>query len=62
VLLCKSCTLPMQSDENIISYRIFLGMIFISERYKLNHLKTKRRHLYLRTHPVPRSKHFSSRL
>jgi len=27
-----------------------------------NHLKTKRRPLYLKTRFVPRSKHFSSRL
>jgi hypothetical protein len=27
-----------------------------------NHLKTKRRPLYLKTQSVPRSKHFSSRL
>jgi len=28
----------------------------------LNHLKTKRRLLYLKTQSVPRCKHFSSRL
>jgi hypothetical protein len=31
-------------------------------QWLLNHLKTKRRQLYLKTHPVPRSKHLSSRL
>jgi hypothetical protein len=29
---------------------------------EFNHLKTKRRLLYLKTQPVPRCKHFSSRL
>jgi hypothetical protein len=31
-------------------------------QFKFNLLKTKRRPLYLKTHPVPRCKHFSSRL
>jgi hypothetical protein len=30
--------------------------------YSFNPLKTKRRMLYLKTQPVPRSKHFSTRL
>jgi len=32
------------------------------ELWKVKSLKTKRRPLYLKTQPVPRSKHFSSRL
>jgi len=33
-----------------------------AESKNINHLKTKRRPLYLKTQSVPRSKHFSSRL
>ena len=42
---------------------LILGSVFkvIAQNW-FNPLKTKRRPLYLKTHFVPRSKHFSSRL
>ena len=42
---------------------IYLRILCTNECvYVCNHLKTKRRLLYLKTQSVPRCKHFSSRL
>ena len=52
---------PFQKFANAAKNSTFFSRsTFISSL--INRLKTKRRPLYLKTHFVPRSKHFSSRL
>jgi hypothetical protein len=64
-----SAWLPMDgfSENTIPGTFKFFGKIHILLKsdtftWRLNHLKTKRRLLYLKTQSVPRCKHFSSRL